>query len=95
LESNGTAHTCNVAEELFVRARCKQRHPMVLPTSRRNRTCEFAYADENREIAEPYDEEAVYETSRAATVLFRPIVNACYGVATHFWNPVAKILFIH
>lgn len=39
---------------------------MVLSASRRYSTCKLTNADEYREVAKPYKDEAVDETSRAA-----------------------------
>jgi hypothetical protein len=44
---------------------------MVLTTSRRDSTGKFANADENREVAEPDECEAIYETSRSAAEAVR------------------------
>jgi hypothetical protein len=65
---------------------------MVLAPSRRNSTCQLANADEDREIADPDQCEAIDQTGRPATETIRRVQQSIQTIQTHFWNPMAKIL---
>lgn len=54
-------------------------------------TGQFAYADEDREVAEPDEYEAVDKASRTATVGINKLLGDLGG-PTYFWKPVKKIL---
>lgn len=52
---------------------------MVLTSRRWYGTCQFTNANEDREVAEPDDNETVDETSRSATVEFSKILSDVVG----------------
>ena len=99
--------TCDIAKELLARPRCKQRYPVVLAACRGHRTRELPDTNEDGEIAEPDQYEAVDEACGAAAA--RLIINHTlirismyHGagrrrkyVVAYFVKPMEKTLFWH
>jgi len=66
---------------------------VILATSSRNRARKLTDTDEDGEVAQPNQNEAVDEASRSAAVITSSVAaDFLYRSGTYLWKPIEKIL---